>query len=218
VIRVKNPATNVVKEYPFHAEYISAKSALVVSPDKMNVFYIGVENPVSISVPGIPAENVTPSISAGTITGSRGKYIVTVSTPGETNISVTFKTGTGAGPSKSMGPMKFRVKRIPPPHAEVGGKIGGSVTKDFIAIQYGIIPKLDDFEFEAKFSMVSYKFEYVKNGDRFTEDVIGGNFTDKIKSIIKTLPSKSAVDFSNLKVRGPDGVNRDINGVHFIVL
>jgi gliding motility-associated protein GldM len=218
VIRVKNPATNEVKEYPFHAEYIAAKSALVVSPDKMNVFYIGVENPVSISVPGIPAENVTASITNGTITGSRGHYIVTVSTPGTANISVSYKTGTGAGTTKSMGPKEFRVMRIPPPHAEVGGKTGGNVTKDFIAIQYGIIPKLDDFVFDAHYTMVSYKFEYVKNGDRFTIDAEGGTFTQKIKDVIKSLPSKSAVDFSFLKVRGPDGVLREINGVHFVIL
>ncbi|MBL0073839.1 MAG: hypothetical protein IPP34_19375 [Bacteroidetes bacterium] len=64
VIKVKNP-DNTIKEYPFEAEYIAAKPASVVSADKMNVLYIGVENPMSISVPGVADANVTASVTGG---------------------------------------------------------------------------------------------------------------------------------------------------------
>ncbi len=41
---------------------------LTVAATKMNVFYMGVDNPVSISVPGIAEANLRPSISVGTLT------------------------------------------------------------------------------------------------------------------------------------------------------
>ena len=42
---------------------MSARPSAVVSPTKMNVFYIGVDNPVDISAPGVPAEHLRPSMT-----------------------------------------------------------------------------------------------------------------------------------------------------------
>ena len=53
--------------YNFAGEYVVAPPSLTVAATKMNVFYIGVDNPVSISVPGIADANLRPSISVGTL-------------------------------------------------------------------------------------------------------------------------------------------------------
>ena len=52
IIRILDP-TGAEQDYPFKHEYIVAPPSLTVAAKKMNVFYIGVDNPVSISVPGI---------------------------------------------------------------------------------------------------------------------------------------------------------------------
>ena len=54
-VKMTNP-NGETNEYPFSGEYVVAPPSLTVAATKMNVFYIGVENPVSISVPGIAAE------------------------------------------------------------------------------------------------------------------------------------------------------------------
>ena len=46
-----------------------APPSLTVAATKMNVFYIGVDNPVSISVPGIADADLRPNISAGSLPG-----------------------------------------------------------------------------------------------------------------------------------------------------
>lgn len=126
VIKVKDPEDPTkVKEYPFEAEYIAAKPAAVVSPTKMNVFYIGPENPVSISVPGVPNNKVVASISGGggTLTknpkGTGADYIVKVTQQGEATISIIADMD---GKKINMGAMKFRVKRVPDPVAKIAGK------------------------------------------------------------------------------------------------
>ena len=43
------------KHYPFGGEYLVASKTVVVSPINMNVFYLEVDNPVKISVPGFAA-------------------------------------------------------------------------------------------------------------------------------------------------------------------
>ena len=82
-----------------------------VSADKMNVFYIGVDNPVSISVPGVPNDRVRASITNGTIIPKgNGKYIVRVSQGTKSVVNVTAEMN---GKMMSMGSAEFRVKRVP---------------------------------------------------------------------------------------------------------
>ncbi|MCC6383619.1 MAG: gliding motility protein GldM, partial [Bacteroidia bacterium] len=97
LITVKNPSTNEEESYPFTAEYIAAKPSTVISADKMNVLYIGVDNPMSISVPGVANENVVATITGGggSLTkdpkAGGGHYMAKVTTQGEATISVTAK-------------------------------------------------------------------------------------------------------------------------------
>src|SRR5690606_37362328 len=87
-IRVKQ-TDGTVKEYTTAPQtYQVARPSAVVSPDKMNVFYIGVANPISISAPGIPKENLRVSISGGSISGSAGTYSVKVTNPGKATVTV----------------------------------------------------------------------------------------------------------------------------------
>ena len=62
-----DPATNQITDYHFKGGYIVAPPALTVAPLKMNVLYIGVDNPVSISAPGIPAEKIQSSVDQGVL-------------------------------------------------------------------------------------------------------------------------------------------------------
>ena len=52
IIEMVDP-TGLPKYYPFSQEYMVARPSATVSPTKMNVFYRGVDNPVSISASGI---------------------------------------------------------------------------------------------------------------------------------------------------------------------
>jgi hypothetical protein len=65
VIEMKNPKTQEIMTFPFKSEYTVGQASLVVSPTKMNVFYIGVDNPVDVSVPGVPPSKVSPFLSGG---------------------------------------------------------------------------------------------------------------------------------------------------------
>jgi len=87
----------------------------------MNVLYKGVDNPISISVPGVANENITASINGGALqrTGS-GTYNVKMSNsaPPRTKVTVTAKMPNGE--SRNMGAIEFRVKRLPKPYAKIG--------------------------------------------------------------------------------------------------
>ena len=75
--------------------FTQTESMAVVAADKMNVLYAGIDNPVSIAVPGIPSDKIKVAITDGTITGSNGKYIVKPGRGTAATIEVTAELNPG---------------------------------------------------------------------------------------------------------------------------
>ena len=119
------------KMYPFNGEYQVAKQSLVVSPTKMNVFYIlgnEVGNPVDISVPGIPKDKLTAYCDNGKIAKKGSSWEVFPTKVGKANISISAEID---GERRSMGKMEFRVKRVPDPIADFSVKLkNGKIKKN----------------------------------------------------------------------------------------
>ena len=89
-----------METYNFSEAYSVGASTTSISADKMNVLYIGLANPISISAAGVPAEAVNASISVGNIRKqSAGNYVVTVANPGRAIINVVANVD---GKTKSM--------------------------------------------------------------------------------------------------------------------
>jgi len=100
-------SNNNVNEYPKDSLPLAA-----IALDRMNVFYIGVDNPITVAVEGIPNEKVNVKISSGYFSGYMGKYMVHVTTPGETIIDVFILVN---GKEILIKSTKYRVKFFPPP-------------------------------------------------------------------------------------------------------
>lgn len=216
-IAVMNENTGITTYYPFETEYQSFKPMAVVSPDAMNVLYIGVSNPLSVSVPGFAPEMVSASISQGSVTGSKGKYAATVTTVGTAKVGVTAKLDDGT--SKKIGDVEFRVKRIPDPLAKLGKgayEKGGKVAAGTFKAQTGIRAELEDFVFDARFTMVSYTVTYVaKRQDPISADNSGAVYNSKISEFVQKAKPGDAFYFDNIKAKGPDGQSRTLPSLVF---
>jgi gliding motility-associated protein GldM len=202
-----------LKPYPFHGQYTVAKPSMAVSPTKMNVFYIGVDNPVDISVAGVAPKDVTPSMSGGS--GSikslgGGHYIVNVKSgdsKGNINVNVSKKTKDG---NKSAGPaMVFRVKKVPSPNASFGGVVGdGKISKGELANAGGVIPRLEDFVFDLKFPVISWNMSVFINGAYMDMPAQGPNSTASMKELLSKVKPGQKVLIEEVKVQAPDGVRK----------
>ncbi len=117
IIKIVSPMGDTMT-FHFKDEFIVAKPGITISPTKMNVFYVGVENPVTISVPGSP-ERIVPTISTGKIRPEGKNWIVYDLQKGIReaiiNVNAVF-----SGKSKSMGATTFRLKTVPDPIAKIG--------------------------------------------------------------------------------------------------
>lgn len=199
---------------PFDAEYQIAESNVVVSPTKMNVLYVGVDNPISISVPGIPGDKITASISNGVIRKSGNAWIANLTSQGNGKATITVGAEID-GKKKSMGNMEFRIKTIPDPIAKVAGKKGGSIDKNTLAAQMIINADLENFDFDAPFRVVEFNVSASIGGFTRDEPSKSNRITDGQKEIIKSIKKGERVFFTDIKAVGPDGKPRELNTLYF---
>ena len=192
-------------------KYQVSRPSAVVSPDKMNVFYIGVPNPVSISAPGIPKESLRVSMSGGQISGSNGKYTVSVSSAGDAKVNVSAEIG---GKTQLIGSSEFRVKRIPDPKAKFAGKTGGAMSSVIIKSQNAIFAILDGFDFDAKFTVTRFNLVIAKpRADVIILTGTGNTFSAAMKSAMAGITPGTRVIFDNIVSVGPDGTQRQLDGI-----
>jgi gliding motility-associated protein GldM len=213
-IKVEKPGGGF-NYYPFQAEYMVARPAAAVFLEKMNVFYIGVDNPVTITAAGVAPENLTISMAGGTFSGSKGKGIVRVTGGSEASINVGAKFGTS---SKQMGTFKFRVKRVPDPVAYVAGKKGDDIVSkgEVMSIQ-GVLAKLENFDFDLKFDVISFDMSMNLKGSFVTESSQTNRLTPNMASLLKNAGTGTKIYFENIRAKGPDGTVRKIPGVNLKV-
>jgi gliding motility-associated protein GldM len=214
-IRVKAPS-GAYNYYPFKSEYMVMKTGVVVSPTKMNVLYRGVKNPISVSVPGVPPENVKASITVGNLNQAagqpKGNYIAEIMSPGtEAIVKVTANVG---GKDRPMGEFKFRVKEVPPPVGYIAGVSSGNVPVAQLAAAPTVIPKMENFDFELYFQVTKFELVYSLGGsDIKTVPVQGNRLPASDLTAIKSLKKGSRVWIENIEAVMLDENQRPVSGV-----
>ena len=183
---------------------VGTPGGAAVMLDKMNVFYIGVDNPVTIgSTTGWDKTNVSISGGGASITSGTAKRTVRVTSIGDCNINVTADGKTTSFP--------FRVKRIPDPIIKVGPSGGGKMQAVIFRNQQFVRADLENFDFEAKFNVVGATIYFNNPGDRGVKQVtLTSGSLGPAGDYMKSLVPGSTVIFDNIRVVGPDGQPRTI--------
>lgn len=206
----KSP-TGEIKPYDVKFEYIVAPPSLSVSATKMNVFYIGVDNPVSISAGGVSPDQINVSISNGTIGRNGAEWVVRPATPGKASVTVNAKLGDRM---KSMGSVEYRVKNVPSPTAYIANTDGGAVSRDLVLASGAIIPRMPaDFEFNLNFVVTSFKFSGNRKGDIVDLSGNGNSLTSQMKDFIRQARRGDKLILEDIFAKGPDGKSRKLNSI-----
>lgn len=198
---------------PFTLDYEVIEPLVVISPTKMNVFYEAVENPVTISVPGVNSKDISISITNAKYRKYKNEYLVTTKagTAGlKSRITVFAQTESG---KRKMGTMDFRIKRIPPPIAKVGGINEGKLNKGLLLAQTGIVAEMEDFDFELEYKVFQFNVSAVKNGYNIDEASKSNRFTKAQQDLIKGLTRGSKVFINDIKAIGPDKRSKKLGSI-----
>ncbi|MDE7179932.1 MAG: gliding motility protein GldM [Muribaculaceae bacterium] len=210
-----------ISKYPFTSSYTVIEPMATISPTMMNVLYAGIDNPISISVPGVPMNAVQASISSGSLARNGDLWVARVSNVGsEAVISVTAQLD---GRSMNVGSMTFRVRKLPDPTVYLPVRDGsGNVThykgapkrisKAALMSADGLGAAIDDDILNVNYTVVSFKTVfYDQMGNAIPEVSDGSRFSARQKEQFKRLKPGRSFFISDVKAKGPDGITRDIS-------
>ncbi|HAE14271.1 MAG: gliding motility protein GldM [Chitinophagales bacterium] len=197
------------KFYPFEFGYETFEvGEAVVSPTAMNVLYIGVDNPIKISVPGYTSDKVTAS-GCGISKVKGEEYVARPSNVGKENINVTVNTGEGTKSHSA----EFRIRRIPDPYPYCGTSKGGTMRIGEFKQVSTIVAKNPDFVFDINYQVTGFEMVYApRSGGNVVSDVSNNAKFSKLMDDIKTKAKPGdTIVFPRISVKMPDGTTRQVS-------
>lgn len=202
-----------VEKKEFKTEWQSFQPAATISADAMNVLYIGLENPISVSVPGFPANDVTASISSGSLTKTTGsgKYIAKVQRVQGMKTTITANVRLPDGSSRSMGKMEYRIREVPNPEPLYGNLPGGKQPKGALRVQSILNASMGSFAFEGvNFKVTGFEAMLVPKGGQPKIASVTGNSLAQVNSMVAGARSGDRIIIAEIKAIGPGGIRKNL--------
>lgn len=212
----------------FSQKYTVVAPSATVSADLMNVLYAGYDNPMSMSVPGIPSNQIVATMTGGTLTPTgAGKYIAHPNKPGEDAV-ITISSKM-EGRMQKMGDFKFRIRRLPDPMPYIAYKDaegndihytgGKGFSKSTLLSVGGIGAAIDDGLLNIAFKVEGFETVFYDNmGNAITEVSNNDRFTERQKSIFNRLNRGKRFYITRVKAIGPDGASRTLQGALEVII
>ncbi len=213
-INFKSPNGSIV-QYPFEQQYEVVKPSMTVSPTRMNILYVGLPNPISVSVPGISSKDISVTMQNGRI--ERAKDGGFLAYPDKAGVNVIISvSATVDKVVKQIGSMPFRVKIVPDPTATVVGKNQGLISKNELMAEQGVFAEIKDFDFDMKFQVLSFSVSTSSRGGFvFDKATTGPRFSQEQRDLFNGLTKGSRLYIENIMVKGEDGLTRPLSTISF---
>lgn len=196
------------KDWSFKYNIATAGGSLQL--DKMNVMYIGVPNPITISASGYNLSDVSLVMEGARIEkGAQvGQYNVFVEKPNYQGVDYVLKAKDKTGRDVDVNRGKIRIKTIPSPIIRLGKVDGaGMMGTGELRAQQGLLAVLENFDFDYRYTVTSYSVLLLQKGSDVADPARGTSplFADNnnVKDLISRARPGDRLIFENIKVKGP---------------
>ena len=203
----------------FSQKYTVVDPSATVSADLMNVLYAGYNNPISISVPGVPLNKISATMSGGSLQATGpGRYIARPTAVGQ-NVTFTV-TSTNTGHPQQMGQFTFKVRKLPDPRPYINMKdehgnptryFGGGLAKNQLVAATSLSAAIDDGILDVAFRVQSFETVFFDNmGNAVPMASEGASFSSRQMDTFRKLTRNRRFYISRVTVVGPDGLTRTL--------
>jgi hypothetical protein len=189
------------------AKYSVFPPMAAISADELNVFYVGLDNPISVAVAGVDSRNVMVTSSAGNlqpIGGGKYKVLFPARQGNEAIVSVSAKMGDGR--VVPMGSKKFKIRNVPRPVFRAGAiSFDKPVALSALMAQSSAVAILENFVYDGvKYNIQGFTFTGIgRSGPKKTS--VSGPSLQAIKGILGGMRAGEFVMFSDIRAVGPSG-------------
>ncbi len=203
----------------FSQKYTVVDPSATVSADLMNMLYAGYSNPISVSVPGVPLNKITATMTGGTLQPvGPGRYIARPAAVGK-DVTITVSS-TNTGRVQQMGQFTFRVRKLPDPtpyiamadeHGNPTRYKGGGLPKASLMAADGIGAAIDDGILDIGFRVLGFETVFFDNmGNAVPMVSEGDKFSARQKATFRRLARNRRFYISRVRAIGPDGIERSL--------
>lgn len=218
-------ADGSIQKHKFKDSYTVVEPMATVSNTLMNVLYAGIDNKISISVPGMPANKIAASSNNGQLKRSGYNWIARPKAGKECIITVTADMD---GKRQVVARKPFRVRPLPEPRAFIEYKDANGITRRYKGgsmfskaklLQIPeIVAALDDNLLEVNFTVLSFQtLIYDSMGNTLMEISSGNKFSERQKQQIRGLRRGKRLWISSIKVVGPDNIEQILSPMEIII-
>ncbi|MDE6540742.1 MAG: gliding motility protein GldM [Muribaculaceae bacterium] len=212
--------------HPFVSEYTVIEPMATVSATMMNVLYAGIDNPVGISVPGVAMNDISASMTNGTLTRNGDHWTARPASVGHD--AIVTVTANMDGRPVTVATTTFRVRKLPDPtpyiaYRDAQGNIdsykgGKGFPKTLLLQAPGLEAAIDDGLLDTKFRVISFETVFFDSmGNAIPEVSDGASFSARQKQSFQRLQRGKRFYISRIKAVGPDGITRDLSPMEVIV-
>jgi gliding motility-associated protein GldM len=187
---------------------IREPNSAVVSADNMKVFYRGLRNPTSISIPGVASNTIVPSSANAKFSKTKNGWAAQPTNAKAKEMKVTV-SGVLNGKRKQFDGGTFRILPPPPGKGSVSGmnkviQTGGSISKTLLA--NGIVTGTKPKDFLYDYEIIVTGFD-IKVGNSPAKKVTGNKASRSSKAAldIKSAGKGTVVVISNIQASSKDG-------------
>jgi hypothetical protein len=204
------------KKIEFQYKVVNPKP--YISQEKFNVFYQGVPNPIEIYHPLLNKRDYRVDITNGKILYKNDKYYAWAYRKGRANVKLSVRDKEGE--MKKVTERTFQVKTLPKPEAVLHNKSGGKISPRILKMQKKLRAENPDLDIAANYKIVGFNITYIngQGGGMLTEEVKGAQFSGKARKVIDMAERGDIYIFDEIKVKGPDGRNMQIDGIVFNII
>ncbi len=165
---------------------------------KMNMVYIGLENPITVAVEGVKAKDLHVEITGGALKGENGSYVFI---PDGSIRLARLKAGVKKrGKIKWVDSAEYRVRNVPKPEVLFGTKMGGHISLGEVMTVSQVNAGLGEgFAYEGiKYNVTSYRITITGENIFYHEFVKGRRISAKTRNIFRRLKGGDKITIHNV--------------------
>ena len=215
-----------VTRHDFESSYTVIEPTATISATMMNVLYAGIDNPMSISVPGVAPSAISATMTNGTLTRHGDSWIARPSKVGAEAV-VTVSANLD-GRQQNVASTTFRVRKLPDPTPYIAftdskgnpERYKGSkpFAKTLLLAAPGIEAAIDDDLLNVNYKVLSFETVFFDSmGNAIPEVSSGSQFSQRQKDSFRRLSRGKRFYISRVRAVGPDGIERDLAPMEVIV-
>ena len=201
--------------YDFNESFQVVAPSATVAPTKMMVMYEELQNPISVSAPGITSDDIIINVEGGKYTKDKndGDYFVEVN-KGAKIVKVKVSAKDDKGKIVDLGTQEFRVKKVPDPVVKIGDITGGKVEKEVLLSIGRVMAVMKDFDFEGfnyvvdSYTVSTYRGTFIDKNNK------GPKFSNEVIELISNAQTGQRIQFQDICVKSPKGEVRNVGSIN----